>query len=238
MHIPLRKYIYIHTFILYLTEKWTRIRYYFNLILIKDFNSNPLGSWLDNPPKHLSQHFHFHQPGIFFSWKSKEFQSTDLCGTPGSTVLWASMRAASEGLALESEGEDAGLVQGGEARLGLTVLLNTRNVGPEPAVHLRPGYVLVTVPLRVSEVKNVLQKTISLLQIRNAHVTGRWALIVKNFILWKNSLSWRHTPSLRVSIQALDQGLPSAPAVDFVRDLFSGDCPSNLTNRGRLLTWL
>ena len=35
MHIPLRKYIYIHTFILYLTEKWTRIRYYFNLILIK-----------------------------------------------------------------------------------------------------------------------------------------------------------------------------------------------------------
>ena len=106
------------------------------------------------------------------------------------------MRAASEGLALESEGEDAGLVQGGEARLGLTVLLNTRNVGPEPAVHLRPGYVLVTVPLRVSEVKNVLQKTISLLQIRNAHVTGRWALIVKNFIYCErtHSLGGTHPP--------------------------------------------
>ena len=82
------------------------------------------------------------------------------------------MRAASEGLALEGEGEDAGLVQGGEARLGLAMLLNTSNVGPEPAVHLRPGHVLVTVPLRLSEVKNVFQKTISLLQIRNAHVTG------------------------------------------------------------------
>ena len=54
--------------------------------------------------------------------------------------------------------------------LGLAVLLDTGNVGPEPTIHLRPGHVLVAVLLRVSEVKNVLQETVTLLQIRNTHV--------------------------------------------------------------------
>ena len=101
------------------------------------------------------------------------------------------MGAASEGLILESEGENAGLVQGGDTHfgirirsylyrntpiantLGLAVLLDTGNVGPEPTIHLRPGHVLVAVLLRVSEVKNVLQETVSLLQIRNTHVAKK-----------------------------------------------------------------
>ena len=50
------------------------------------------------------------------------------------------------------------------------MLLDTSNVGPEPAVNLRPGHVLIAVLLWVIEVKNVLQETVSLLQIGNAHV--------------------------------------------------------------------
>ena len=62
----------------------------------------------------------------------------------------------------------------------------------------------------------------------------------------QNLLSGRHTPSLGVSIQPLDHGLLSAPAVDPARDLGSRDGPilmeslavdkpSKLTYRGGLL---
>ena len=40
--------------------------------------------------------------------------ATDICGTPGSAILRAPVGAAGEGLVLESEGEDTGLVQGGD----------------------------------------------------------------------------------------------------------------------------
>ena len=57
--------------------------------------------------------------------------------------------------------------------LRLAVLLDTGNVGPEPTVHLRPGHVLIAVLLWMIEVKNVLQETVSLLQIRNTHVAKK-----------------------------------------------------------------
>ena len=79
-------------------------------------NLNPLGRWLDNPPRHLSQQHHWHQPEIIASRKSNEAsQVTDLCCAPGSAILRAAMCAARKGLVLERKGEDAGLVQGRDA---------------------------------------------------------------------------------------------------------------------------
>ena len=83
----------------------------------KVFNLNPLDRWLDNPPRHLSQQHHWHQPEIIASRRSKRERPyvTDLCCAPGSAILRAAMCAARKGLVLERKGEDAGLVQGRDA---------------------------------------------------------------------------------------------------------------------------
>ena len=85
----------------------------------------------------------------------------------------------------------------------LAVLLDTGNVGPEPSIHLGPGHILVTVFLRVSRVKNVFQKTVSLLQVRDANITetNKMLRFMDQIIVRSHSLGGTHPPL----------GLPSSP---------------------------
>jgi len=71
------------------------------------------------------------------------------------------------------EGEDAGVVEGREAFMGLLVLLKTGNVGPEPPVNLGPLSVLVTSSLGVGWVLNVLQVAPTILQILNTNLASK-----------------------------------------------------------------
>ena len=70
------------------------------------------------------------------------------------------------------EGEDAGVVQGGETLVRLLLLLEAGDVGPEPPVNLRPLRVLVTPGLRVGRIGNVLQVAPTILQILNTNLTS------------------------------------------------------------------
>ena len=71
------------------------------------------------------------------------------------------------------EGEDAGVVEGREALMGLLVLLETGDIGPEPPVNLGPLSVLVTSSLGVGGVLNVLQVAPTILQILNTNLARK-----------------------------------------------------------------